>query len=198
MLLPPKNKSSDCEHDNNRTKLEKNNLKQRKGKKKFINQFKFNILLVIDFLNVRMKLFHFILKELITILINFEGQLFYSSKLFLTGKYLCYEKINKTNSNSDLGFNSQVNSQKAFIELSFTAIYNSQSIPLDSIYIENLTMGGDTVLHGEETILVLNYLGNDYFEGKGEPGFKISQNYPNPIINGEINNFLLHAKQRSY
>ena len=51
-----------------------------------------------------------------------------------------------------LGFNSQVNSQKAFIELSFTAIYNSQSIPLDSIYIENLTMGGDTVLHGEETI----------------------------------------------
>ena len=41
MLLPPKNKTSDCEHDNNRTKLEKINLKQRKGKKKFINQFKY-------------------------------------------------------------------------------------------------------------------------------------------------------------
>jgi hypothetical protein len=30
MLLPPKNKYSDCEHDNNRTKLEKNHGKQRK------------------------------------------------------------------------------------------------------------------------------------------------------------------------
>lgn len=35
-LIQTKNKVSDCEHDNNRTKLEKNKLTQRKEKKKFI------------------------------------------------------------------------------------------------------------------------------------------------------------------
>ncbi len=83
------------------------------------------------------------------------------------------------------GFNSIVQSQKSLIELVFTAIYNNQSLTLDSIYIENLTQGGDTILYGQDTTLELNYLGFDYLEGIEESKFKISQNYPNPLINGE-------------
>ncbi len=37
MLLPRKNLPSDCEHDNNRAKLEKIKLKQGKGEKFFLD-----------------------------------------------------------------------------------------------------------------------------------------------------------------
>ena len=95
------------------------------------------------------------------------------------------------------GFNSIVQSQKSLIELVFTAIYNNQSLTLDSIYIENLTQGGDTILYGQDTTLELNYLGFDYLEGIEESKFKISQNYPNPIINGAsiINLFMPNRDQ---
>ncbi len=73
-------------------------------------------------------------------------------------------------------------SQKATMELTFTAENNGQYVPLDSILIENLTQGWDTILYAPDTVLVLDYItsiGNNVtIEGNA---FSISQNYPNPF-----------------
>ena len=45
--------------------------------------------------------------------------------------------------------------QKTTMELTFTAAYNGQYVPLDNILIENLTQGGDTTLNAPDTVLVL-------------------------------------------
>ena len=72
--------------------------------------------------------------------------------------------------------------QKPTMELTFTALNNGQYVPLDSIFIENLTQGGDTTLYAPDTILVI-----DYVTGIGENGavdentLSVSQNYPNPF-----------------
>ncbi len=82
-------------------------------------------------------------------------------------------------------------SQKSTMELTFTAEYNGQHIPLDSILIENLTQGGDTTLYAPDTVLILDYLGivdNKYLLNNS---FSISQNYPNPFSGRtKINLFL--------
>lgn len=72
--------------------------------------------------------------------------------------------------------------QKPTMELTFTAHNNGQYVPLDSIFVENLTLGGDTTLYAPDTVLVL-----DYLVGIGEnitieeKTFSVSQNYPNPF-----------------
>lgn len=72
--------------------------------------------------------------------------------------------------------------QKSTLELTFTADNNGQYVPLDSIFIENLTQGSDTTLCAPDTILVI-----DYTVGIGENGvsdentLSVSQNYPNPF-----------------
>ncbi|NQU84059.1 MAG: hypothetical protein HQ536_05105, partial [Parcubacteria group bacterium] len=48
--------------------------------------------------------------------------------------------------------------QKPTMELTFTAVNNGQYVPLDSIFIENLTQGGDTTLYTPDTVLVLDYV----------------------------------------
>ena len=48
------------------------------------------------------------------------------------------------------------------IELTFTAENNGQHVPLDSIFIENLTQGGDTTLYAPDTVLVLDYWSSQY------------------------------------
>lgn len=75
------------------------------------------------------------------------------------------------------------------IELTFTAENNGQYVPMDSIFVENLTQGGDTTLYAPDTVLVL-----DFFTGIENNGatvdntFEVSQNYPNPFTNKtEIN-----------
>ena len=73
-------------------------------------------------------------------------------------------------------------SQKATMELTFTAENNGQYVPLDSILIENLTQGGDTTLFAPDTVLVLDYIlriGDN--EAIWENSFSVSQNYPNPF-----------------
>lgn len=68
------------------------------------------------------------------------------------------------------------------LELTFTALDNGQYVPLDSIFVENLTQGGDTTLYSPDTILVLAYttgIDNDYAVAKST--FSLSQNYPNPF-----------------
>jgi len=68
------------------------------------------------------------------------------------------------------------------MELTFTAQYNGQSVALDSIYIENLTQGGDTTLYAPDTLLVLDYVTSiDDRETTEKNTFSVSQNYPNPF-----------------
>jgi uncharacterized protein (TIGR02145 family) len=43
------------------------------------------------------------------------------------------------------------------IQLTFTAEVNGSYHPLDSVIIENLTQGGDTILYGTDTLLVLDH-----------------------------------------
>ena len=45
--------------------------------------------------------------------------------------------------------------QKASIELTFTAVNNSQIVLPNSVYVENLTQGGDTTIYTPETKLEL-------------------------------------------
>jgi uncharacterized protein (TIGR02145 family) len=68
------------------------------------------------------------------------------------------------------------------MELTFTAQNNGQSVALDSIYIENLTQGGDTTLYAPNTTLVLDYVtGIGDSKMTEENTFAVSQNYPNPF-----------------
>ena len=88
-------------------------------------------------------------------------------------------------------------SQKAYIELTFTAEINGQHAPLDSIFIENLTQGGDTTLYAPDTVLVLEYSpvginNNQAIEGNS---FSVSQNYPNPFNGKTEVNLYLPAKE---
>ncbi|MCD4772442.1 MAG: T9SS type A sorting domain-containing protein [Bacteroidales bacterium] len=86
--------------------------------------------------------------------------------------------------------------QKPTMELTFTAEYYGQYVPLDSIFIENLTQGGDTTLYAPDTILVLNYIISiDDNEAIGENTFFLSQNYPNPFKEKTIVNLHLQEKE---
>jgi formylglycine-generating enzyme required for sulfatase activity len=72
--------------------------------------------------------------------------------------------------------------QKATMELTFTAENNGQYVPLDSIFIENLTQGGDTTLYSPDTVLILDYvtsIGDKETIDKNT--LSVSQNYPNPF-----------------
>ena len=74
-------------------------------------------------------------------------------------------------------------SQKATMELTFTAQQDGQHVPLNSILIENLTQGGDTTLFAPDTVLVLEYSPVGISDNKAIEGnsFSVSQNYPNPF-----------------
>jgi uncharacterized protein (TIGR02145 family) len=84
-------------------------------------------------------------------------------------------------------------SQRPTIELTFTAKYQSQYLMLDSIYIQNLTHPGDTMLFAPDTVLLLDYI-NDIpdYNGTAKSSFSVSSNYPNPSVDGKtsINVFI--------
>ena len=87
-------------------------------------------------------------------------------------------------------------SQKPTMELTFTAAYNGQYVPLDSIFIENLTQGGDTTLYAPDTVLVLDYVTSiSDNEAIGENSFSVSQNYPNPFKGKTTVNLYLPEKE---
>jgi len=72
--------------------------------------------------------------------------------------------------------------QRPVMELTFSAGYYGQYVPLDSIYIENLTQGGDTTLFYPDTLMVLDYLiGISENPVSNEDGFVVMQNNPNPF-----------------
>ncbi len=66
------------------------------------------------------------------------------------------------------------------ITLRFTSEFGCSYQPLDSILIENITKGCDTVLYYPDTVLNLVYDKIDSYE-YSQNGFYISQNYPNPF-----------------
>ena len=72
--------------------------------------------------------------------------------------------------------------QRPTMELTFTAANNGQYVTLDSIFVENLTQGGDTTLYAPDTVLVLDYVtGIGNREVIKANTFSVSQNYPNPF-----------------
>jgi len=85
-------------------------------------------------------------------------------------------------------------SQKPVIEFSFTATHYGQHLLLDSIYVENLTQGGDTMLYAPDTTLVLEYVAGIFNYGLAENNFFVSQNYPNPFNSQTSFDIDLHVK----
>lgn len=68
------------------------------------------------------------------------------------------------------------------IELSFTGICDAIHISVDSILVENITQGGDTVLYYPDTTLTLDVTtGVDEAIWANE-SLRVTQNYPNPLI----------------
>ncbi|MFH1937406.1 MAG: T9SS type A sorting domain-containing protein, partial [Bacteroidota bacterium] len=75
----------------------------------------------------------------------------------------------------------RVMGQESTIELTFTANYSAEYVQLDSINVTNETQGVDTVLYYPDTVLILDYgvgIPGDKNQGSG---FRIDQNYPNPV-----------------
>jgi len=72
--------------------------------------------------------------------------------------------------------------QAQTIKLSFKGESDSLHIPLDSIFVENLTQGGDTLLYYPDTTLLLDFTTgfNEYTLNSND--FYITQNYPNPFM----------------
>jgi len=72
--------------------------------------------------------------------------------------------------------------QRPTIALTFTGDNNGQHVPMTSIFVENLTLGGDTTLYAPDTVLVLNYItGMEEVSDLSRKGVMLSQNYPNPM-----------------
>jgi uncharacterized protein (TIGR02145 family) len=72
--------------------------------------------------------------------------------------------------------------QKPILQLTFDAAYYGQAVSLDSIYVENLTQGGDTTLYAPDHILVLYYsLGVGGGLNAGDNELTVYPNYPNPF-----------------
>jgi uncharacterized protein (TIGR02145 family) len=93
---------------------------------------------------------------------------------------------------------SGLNGQEALIELTFKAQYESwfvQYVPLDSVLIQNLTQGGDTMLVHPDTTLVLDITtGLPFVQNPGAEKFGIIQNYPNPF--SEMTTFKVYLDEK--
>ncbi|MBW6459825.1 MAG: hypothetical protein K0B08_04560 [Bacteroidales bacterium] len=100
-------------------------------------------------------------------------------------------------------------SQRATIELTFTAENNAAYVQLDSIKIMNRTQGGETMIYWPDTTLSLGiipgdlllYVGYATFSIFGIPevsddlsSFSVYQNYPNPMADrSEISMYIPHT-----
>ncbi len=68
------------------------------------------------------------------------------------------------------------------VSFDFTANHTCTYAQLDSIVIENLSIGGDTTLYWNDTILTFSFNNIDIINAS-EPRFHVFQNYPNPFEN---------------
>ena len=71
--------------------------------------------------------------------------------------------------------------QKPLIELLFTGDNNGDYVPLDSIYIKNLTQGADVMLYAPDTTFNLFYVGLNELPAYLNSLLNLSQNFPNPF-----------------
>lgn len=72
--------------------------------------------------------------------------------------------------------------QKPVVNLSFTSEYYNLYVPLDSILIQNLTQGGDTMLYYPDTVLFYDpTIGITENPTTISDGFLVFQNHPNPF-----------------
>ncbi len=68
------------------------------------------------------------------------------------------------------------------IALTFTAKFEGLHKPLDSVLVQNLTQGGDTVLYGSDTTLILSSTIGMEENGPAAPaGLTLLPNHPNPF-----------------
>ncbi len=73
-------------------------------------------------------------------------------------------------------------SQKPTMELTFTAVDNANSLQLYGIKVMNLTQGVDTILSWPDTVLLLDYQTGISEISNDAERLKVTQNYPNPVI----------------
>ncbi|MCD4681570.1 MAG: T9SS type A sorting domain-containing protein, partial [Bacteroidales bacterium] len=69
------------------------------------------------------------------------------------------------------------------IELTFTGKSDTYHVAVDSILVENITQGGDTMLYFPDTVIMLGTVGIEDNDGIEKPKFGILENYPNPFKN---------------
>jgi uncharacterized protein (TIGR02145 family) len=75
-----------------------------------------------------------------------------------------------------------VNGQNETISLTFSANYYGEHLPLDSILVQNLTQGGDTMLYAPDSVLHIDYSSgfNEELSIENRILF-VHQNIPNPF-----------------
>ncbi|HOW26024.1 MAG TPA: FISUMP domain-containing protein [Bacteroidales bacterium] len=84
--------------------------------------------------------------------------------------------------------------QRSNIELTFTAVNNTTHVQMDSIKIMNRTQGGETILIWPDTVLSVLWVG--VTEPKDISGFKLYQNYPNPVGDQTTINLIIPEQGR--
>lgn len=82
------------------------------------------------------------------------------------------------------------------IELTFTAIDNTEYEKLDSVKVMNRTRGGDTVLFYPDTVLVLDYQLGISETNTGIERLQLLQNYPNPVTDQTTISFYVPERDK--
>jgi len=91
-----------------------------------------------------------------------------------------------------------LNTNSQTIELTFTAVNNTNWIQLDSIKVMNRTQGTDTVLYWPDTVLVFDYQSGITEYNNVVNSLKVSQNFPNPVINHTFISLFIPDKGKTW
>jgi len=96
-----------------------------------------------------------------------------------------------------LWYASLASAQDNSLDIVFTGVSNTSNIQLESIRVINLFNGGDTTLFWPDTVLTLSLVGIDDIVHSSN-GFKVYQNYPNPVSNHTIIKLFVPEKDDVY
>lgn len=87
-----------------------------------------------------------------------------------------------------------VSAQKPVIDLTFSSINDTVWVPLESITIKNITRGVDTTINYPDTVLTIYYQVGVDENGQQANGFKVLQNFPNPVKSSSTINIFVPEK----
>jgi uncharacterized protein (TIGR02145 family) len=87
-------------------------------------------------------------------------------------------------------------SQRPTMELTFTAVDSAAYIKLDSIKVMNRTQGGDTILFYPDTVLSIYYNTEIPEIPLYMSGFRVFQNFPNPVAEQTTVSLYVPAKDK--